>query len=113
MGIENLNLQPLLDLLSKAGAETSEFKKARAAGRVALVLFVVGLMTLLASSATSMFGANSKVGILAGALSSILAVVSQAVVSLGYSAARADTKEAAATVVTEVTAAAAAAPPKA
>jgi hypothetical protein len=100
MGLDNLNLQPLLDLIGKAGEETSEYKKARAAGRVALVLFALGVLTLLASSATSMFGANSKVGILAGAVASIAGVLSQAIVSLGYSAARADVKQAAATVAT-------------
>lgn len=93
----NIDLKPLLDLLSKAGEETSEYKKAKAAGRVALCLFVLGAVTLVASTIANLMGGNSKVGIAAGAVASIAGVIAQAMTSAGYSAARADTKDSVAT----------------
>lgn len=95
----DFNLQPILDLLAKAGDETTEFKKARAAGRAAIVVWVVGLLIFIASTVAAVMGANSKIGIASGAFAGALGIIAQAMVSMGYSAARGDTKAAAASIV--------------
>lgn len=102
--MSDLNLQPVLDLISKAGEETSEFKKAKAAGTMAMILFALGLVGLIAGVATSAFGDNSKVGIICTALSAVAGVIAKAMVSMNYSTARADTKTAAAKMVSDVAA---------
>lgn len=100
--MSDLNLQPVLDLLAKAGEETSEFKKAKAAGTMAMILFALGLVGLIAGVATNAFGDNSKVGIVCTALASVAGVIAKAMVSMGYSSARADTKTAAAEMASQI-----------
>lgn len=109
--LASINLQPLVDLLSKAGEESSEFKVARNAGRMALVLFFVGLFALLCATATNVFGSNSRVGIIAGTISTVIGVLSSALASMGYSSARADTKTAAGSLASDLVAVAAAPAP--
>lgn len=108
--MSTLNLQPLIDSLAKAGEETSEFKKAKAAGTMAMVLFALGLAGMIAGLATNIFGDSSKVGIVCTALASVAGVITKALVSMGYSSARADTKAAAADMAATIVTAQAANP---
>lgn len=84
----NKLLPPVLDMLAKSGELTTEWKAAKASGRIALVLFVLGILGLLAGCVGDAFGATSKVGIIAGGLATLVGVATQIMSQLGYTASR-------------------------
>ena len=92
------NLQPVLDLLAKAGTATSEYQVAKQAGTTAKIAFWIGLVGTIAATVATIAGACTPVGIGAAAVVTIAGVIGQAITSGSYSSARADTKAAAATV---------------
>jgi hypothetical protein len=94
-----LNLQPAIDLLSKTGSMTSEYQQAKAAGTTGKIAFWIGLLGTIAGTVAAIAGITNPIGAAAGAVVMITGAVVQAISSNGYSAARADTKAAAATMV--------------
>lgn len=98
-----LNWQPVIDLLAKSGTETSEFKKARAAGRAATIIWLVGLATLIATTVTNVAGSNSKAGMYAGVAVTVLGLISQVVNAIFYGSNRTDMKASAAEALTAAT----------
>lgn len=104
--LKAVNFQPLIDLLSKAGEETTEFQKAKATSRMAQVAFWIGLLGIVAEAVAQSFGVESRVGMIAGVIVTVTGLVIKIVSSTSYTAARVETKAAAAQVATAVIAAA-------
>lgn len=80
-------LMPIIDQLAKSGEFTTEWKAAKASGRMALILLVVGLLGTVAGCLSDAFG-GSKVGIIAGGLAAALGVLVQVLGQLGYNQGR-------------------------
>lgn len=94
-----INWQPIIDLLGKAGTETSEYQKASAAGLTGKIAFWVGLVGLIATAVAGALGSDSKIGAAAALVVTVTGAVVQLLSSNSYSAARQDTKAQAAAVV--------------
>lgn len=92
---------------TRTGVETSEYEVAKNAHFWGTILTVCGLITGVGAqaapylSALPAFADNAKWGILAGMVIAIAGQVSKALVSMGYSASRAQVKAAQATVVSD------------
>lgn len=95
-------LLPVLDMLVKSGELTTEWKAAKASGRIALVLLVLGLLGLIAGCVADAFGASSKLGIIAGGLAAFVGVVTQVMGQLGYTASRTAVKTQATQLATSI-----------
>lgn len=78
----------------QAGVETSEYKVAQSVKLWSVILAVLGLVDSVGSSIAAGFGADTKAGIIVGAVIAVAAIISKTLVSLGYSKARADVKAA-------------------
>lgn len=84
-------------VLATPGAETSEYKVAQSVKVWSIVIAILGLVDSVGSSIAAGFGADTKAGIIVGAVIAVAGVISKTLVSLGYSKARADVKVAIAT----------------
>lgn len=100
--LSKVNLQPLVDLLSKTGEETTEFKKAQSTGRLAQVAFWLGLAGIIGEAVAQSFGIESRIGMIAGAVVTVTGLIAKVLSSSSYAAARADTKQAAGDLGVEV-----------
>lgn len=80
------------EIVYKAGEQTSEFKVAQSVKIWSIVFAVLGMVETIGSSIAGAFGADTKAGIIVGAVLAVAGIVSKTLVSLGYSKARADVK---------------------
>jgi hypothetical protein len=78
--------------VAKPGATTSEFAEAQSAGALAHAATLLGLVAAFGSSLAGAFGADTKLGIIAGAIVAVAGVLSRTLVSLGYTKSRTDVK---------------------
>jgi hypothetical protein len=89
----------MADLILKSGAATSEFSVAQSVKTWAIVLSVLGMVESFGSMVAQSMGADTKIGVLVGAVVAIAGIIGKTLVSLGYSKSRADVKVAIATPV--------------
>lgn len=82
---------PLIDLVTHAGQETSEFKSARTAGLISMALFVLGIVGVIVDCSSSAF-AGTHVGMWLGAASSIISAVVGVLSHGNYANGRTDLK---------------------
>jgi hypothetical protein len=94
------NLQPIIDLLGKAGNLTSEYQQAKAVGTSGKIAFWIGLIGTIAGTVAAVAGVANPIGAGAGLVVLITGAVVQAISSSSYSTARTATKSAAATLAT-------------
>jgi hypothetical protein len=78
----------------KSGEQTSEYKLAQSVKVWAIVFAILGMVESLGASIASGLGADTKAGIVVGAVVAVCGIVTKTFVSLGYSKARADVKSA-------------------
>lgn len=76
------------------GEQTSEGKLAASSSTWSTIIMVLGVITSIGSQVLPSLGEGSKIGIIAGALIAVAGIVSKALVSMGYSASRAEVKAA-------------------
>lgn len=86
--------------LLKPGEETSEYAVAQSVKVWAIVFAILGMIDTIGSSIAASLGADTKLGIIVGAVVTVAAIVAKTLASLGYSKARADVKVAIATPLT-------------
>ena len=74
------------------GKETSEHAVAKSGSTWAIVAMVIGLLTTVGTSVAASFGADTKTGIIVGAVVAGLAIFQKTVTDLGYIKSRTDVK---------------------
>lgn len=79
----------------KTGVQTTEFKIAQNSSKWGAIAMVLGAVTTIGSTLLPALGANSKIGIMAGAVIAFAGIVQKTLVDLGYIKGRSDVKVAA------------------
>lgn len=80
--------------LARPGEETTEFKAAESGRLWSILTMILGFLTTAGSLVADLFGANTELGVIAGAVVGIAGIVSKTFVDLGYIKSRTAVKEA-------------------
>ena len=83
-----------------SGVNTSEYALANSVKFWSILFAVLGMVESIGATVASSLGADTKIGIIVGAVVTVAGVIGKTLASLGYSKARADVKVAAAEAVT-------------
>ena len=78
----------------KSGEQTTEFKEAQSAKLWGALSIILGLVLSVGAQVADSLGADSKLGVIAGAVVAVAGIMYRTLVSLGYIKARADVKAA-------------------
>lgn len=100
-------LKPLLDTVLTPGKLTTEYAQMKSATWGARVMWILGIVGLLAGGISAAFGAASKAGIIAAGIATVCGTAMEVIVNLGYAKARTEQKADAQTTVQVVAQAAA------
>ena len=74
------------------GKETSEFAQTNGAALMANVLTILGVIGSFGSGISGALGADTKIGVIVGAVVAIAGILSRTLVTLGYTKSRTDIK---------------------
>lgn len=74
------------------GKDTSEYAETRKAAAISSLIAVLGVITTLGGSIAQALGAETKAGVLCGAVVTIAGVIARTLVTLGYVKSRTDVK---------------------
>ena len=76
----------------KPGVETSEHAVAKSGSTWAIIALIIGLLTTVGTSVAASFGADTKTGIIVGAVVTGIAIIQKTLTDLGYMKSRTDVK---------------------